>query len=91
LKELPSITESINNTPSRPLGGFAPADVTKENEHEVRYSAYLQRTKNDKKFQGSMKVKSAISQKSKKKSYKFKIGNKVRITHLRRLFQREYD
>lgn len=26
-----------------------------------------------------------------KKLYKFKINDKVRITHLRRLFQREYD
>lgn len=30
LNIMPSITEGINNTPSRPLGGFAPADVTKK-------------------------------------------------------------
>lgn len=58
LNELPFINESINNTPSRPLGGFAPVIVTEKNEDEVRYSAYLQRTKNDKKTQGPMNVKS---------------------------------
>lgn len=91
LNIMPSITEGINNTPSRPLGGFAPADVTKKNEDEVRYSAYLQRTKHDKRSQGSRKVKSANTHYSKEKLYKFKINDKVRITHLRRLFQREYD
>lgn len=30
LNIMPSITEGINNTPFRPLGGFAPADVTKK-------------------------------------------------------------
>lgn len=91
LNELPFITESINNTPSRPLGGFAPVNVTENNEDEVRYSAYLQRTKNDKKTQGPMNVKSPSTKYSKEKSYKFKINDKVRITHLRQLFQREYD
>jgi hypothetical protein len=38
-----------------------------------------------------MKVKSANPQKLKKKPYKFKINDKLRITHLRQLFQREYD
>lgn len=38
-----------------------------------------------------MNVKSPSTKYSKEKSYKYEINDKVRITHLRRLFQREYD
>lgn len=45
LSKLQAVTDSINKTPSRPLGGITPASVTKENEEEIRYRAYLQRNK----------------------------------------------
>jgi hypothetical protein len=60
LNKLPSITKSINNTPSQHLGGFVPADVTK-------------RKKDDKKSQDSMKFKSANPQTSKNKYYKLRL------------------
>lgn len=88
LSKLQAVTDNINNTPSRPLGGITPASVTKENEEEVRYRAYLQRNKRP----GVVSRKSKNSKiAEKKKPYKFKVGDKVRISHLRRTFQREYD
>lgn len=47
LSILQSVTDSINNSPSCPLVGIAPSDVTKRKVEEVRYSAYLQRNKRD--------------------------------------------
>lgn len=43
--ELANITQSINATPSRPLGDMIPVDVTKDTEGEARFSAFLERTK----------------------------------------------
>lgn len=43
--ELANITQSINATPSRPLGDMTPVDVTKDTEGEARFSAFLERTK----------------------------------------------
>ena len=87
LSKLQSVTDNINNTPSRPLGGITPASVTKKNVEEVRYSAYLQRNK--KKSAVSKKLRN--TKKERKRPFKFKLNDKVRISHLRRLFQREYD
>lgn len=38
--ELANITQSINATPTRPLGDMAPVDVTKDTEGEARFSAF---------------------------------------------------
>ena len=54
---------------------MAPSNVTKQNEEEVRVSSYFNRTPHT----------------SKKYSYKFKTDDKVRITHLKNIFSREYD
>jgi hypothetical protein len=87
LEELPKITESINNTPSRPLGGMLPSEVNEDTQEEVGYRAYLERTKRDK-----PRIKQATASAKKPKSpYKFKVNDKVRITHLRHTFQREYE
>lgn len=43
--ELANITQSINATPSRPLGDMIPVAVTKDTEGEARFSAFLERTK----------------------------------------------
>jgi hypothetical protein len=45
--ELANITQSINATPSRPLGNMAPVNLTKETEEEARYNAYVKRTETD--------------------------------------------
>lgn len=90
IDELANITKSINATPTRPLGSMAPAEVTKETEEEARYNAYVVRNKRD--IKQNTKKRSLKSEiKKRKKSYKFKINDKVRISHLRRTFQREYD
>lgn len=87
LSKLQSITDNINNTPSRPLGEITPASVTKTNVEEVRYSAYLQRNK--KKNAVSKKLRN--TKKERKRPFKFKLNDKVRKSHLRQMFQREYD
>ncbi|XP_061190340.1 uncharacterized protein LOC133198230 [Saccostrea echinata] len=84
---LQDVVQSINDTPNRSLNGRTPASVTKANEEEVRLDAYLVRRR---KATQVPQVKK--SNKSKKRlPYTFKIGDQVRITHLRRPFQRDYD
>lgn len=77
---------SINETPNRSLNGRAPASVDAENESEVRLNAYLVRRKAQKK---RLNIKK--SSKRKRTAYTLKIGDQVRISHLRRQFQRDYD
>lgn len=87
--ELANITQSINATPTRPLGDMAPVDVTKDTEGEARFSAFLERTKNDK--QTNEKRVSLKGKKQRKRYFKFKVNDRVRISHLKHTFQREYD
>lgn len=54
---------------------YRPSDVSVSNEEEVRLSTYLHR-------------KQSLPQ---PKPYKYKVGDKVRITYLRNKFSREYD
>ncbi|XP_033725222.1 uncharacterized protein LOC117321454 [Pecten maximus] len=90
LSQLDSLTQSINDTPSRPLGNIAPSDVNKSNEEEVRLKAYLVRTKQKWKPK-EHKKESKTKKKREKPFYKYKVGDRVRITHLKHPFQREYD
>ncbi|KAK3107033.1 hypothetical protein FSP39_005623 [Pinctada imbricata] len=80
---LQNLVQSINDTPNRSLNGRTPVSVTKENEEEVRLDTYIARRK-----KGKTKT---LSKKTKRSVFKFKIGDQVRITHLNRVFQREYD
>lgn len=84
--ELANITQSINATPTRPLGDMAPVDVTKG---EAMFSAFLERTKSDK--QTNVKRVSLKGKKQRKRYFKFKVNDRVRILHLKHTFQREYD
>ncbi|XP_061170272.1 uncharacterized protein LOC133179560 [Saccostrea echinata] len=84
---LQDVVRSINHTPNRSLNGRTPASVNKENEEEVRLDAYLARRRKD---TATPRVKKSFSSK-KRKAYTFKVGDQVRITHLRRAFQRDYD
>lgn len=54
---------------------MAPKDVTENNEEDVRISTYFNRPKSQAKLS----------------KYRFKPGDRVRITHLRNKFSREYD
>lgn len=83
---LQDVVMSINETPNRSLNGRAPASVDAENESEVRLNAYLVRRKAQKK---RLNIKK--SSKRKRTAYTLKIGDQVRISHLRRQFQRDYD
>lgn len=85
---LQDMVMSINETPNRSLNGRAPASVNAENESEVRLDAYLVRQKSQKKAPMNKKK---MSSKRKRVEYTFKIGDQVRISHLRRQFQRDYD
>lgn len=78
---LQDVVMSINETPHRSLNGRAPASVDAENESEVRLDAYLVRRKAQKKRPN---IKKSSNRKS--TAYTFKIGDQVRISHLRRQF-----
>ncbi|KAK3104718.1 hypothetical protein FSP39_008545 [Pinctada imbricata] len=80
---LQEMVKSINETPNRSINGHTPASITSKNEEEVRLDAYIARRKEDK---SKTKLK-----KPRRIPFRFKIGDQVRITHLKRVFQREYD
>lgn len=74
MDELANITQSINATPTRPLGDMAPVDVTKDT-GEARFSAFLERTKRDK--QTNDKRVSLKEKKQRKRYYKFKVNDEL--------------
>lgn len=86
---LQDVVRSINDTPNRSLNGRTPSSVTRENEEEVRLDAYLVRQKNNVRVP-RVKKKSSKPRR-RRKPFTFKIGDQVRITHLKRTFQRDYD
>jgi hypothetical protein len=75
---LQDIANSYNHTYHRTIG-TSPADVHESNEEEIRFATYFAQNSNSK-VQGV-----------KLKSYQFKIGDYVRISHLRNAFTRAYD
>lgn len=79
LSVLQNIAESYNNTFHRTIG-TAPTDVNISNAEEVRLATYFSRMKADKKYPST-----------KRKHFKFKVGDYVRISHLRNMFTRAYD
>ena len=95
LEELPNITQSINDTPSRSLGNKAPSAVNKTNADKVRFSAYLVRTKTNinpkKKTLKPETYKKKSIKRQPGQSYLFKINDKVRITQGKSKFTREYS
>ncbi|XP_061192263.1 uncharacterized protein LOC133200489 [Saccostrea echinata] len=86
LNILQDVVQSINDTPNRSLNGRIPSSVSKENEAEVRLDAYLARQPTK-----GRTTKFKKSSNRKRTPYTFKVGDQVRITHLRRQFQRDYD
>ena len=75
---LQDIVFSYNRTFHRTIG-MTPLEVTKENEDEVWQKLYLP----------FKKVKPLKIEK--KKLYKFRVGDTVRISHLKQAFDREYN
>lgn len=80
---LQKLVETYNTRPHRSLDGMAPQDVTHRNADEVRLKMYLARQKGSQKPQKSKKVG--------KNHFAFKIGDTVRISQLKRPFQKDYD
>lgn len=74
--KLQSFADSYNHTKHRTID-MEPADVTKNNSEAVRLATYFARNRDT-------KVR-------KKWRFKFKVGDRVRITHVRNIFTREYD
>ena len=77
IDKLQSFTKGYNDTIHSTID-MPPADVNKANEETVRISTFLANHKE-------------TSTKLKHFRFKFKIGDRVRITHLRNIFTREYD
>lgn len=92
---LQKIVHSYNNTSHQSLGGSTPASVIKDNEDEIRYIQYLVRQKRSKNVMTKKEIKMTTSKKSSKKKkrifYKFKVGDLVRISHLKRVFEKGYQ
>ena len=76
LPVLQSIADSYNKTYHRTIG-VSPTAVKESNAEEVRLSTYFARQKN--------KTKPDL------KRFKYKIGDYVRISHLKNVFTRAYD
>ncbi|CAC5402757.1 unnamed protein product [Mytilus coruscus] len=81
------IVKGYNARPHRSLGGFSPIEVNKQNAGEVRLSVYLARHPKKREKKVVKKTKS----KSRKKSFRYKINDLVRLTFKRHPFQRGYQ
>ena len=72
---LEQLVENYNTRPHRSLKGLAPTQINKRNEAKVWKQMYVDTS--------SVKIK--------RKRFKYKIGDQVRISHLKYTFQRDYQ
>ena len=86
IDHLQDFAESYNNTRHRSIG-MPPKNVKKQNETLVWWRLYWPKGKPSKMVKAEAKTKNRPVS----KPFKFKIGDHVRITHLRHPFSREYD
>ncbi|CAC5422478.1 unnamed protein product [Mytilus coruscus] len=79
-----------NEDPQYNVCGATPASVTKRNEDEIRYIQYITREKRKRK---NVDVKPVKSEKKKirKKTFKFNSGAIVRVSHLKKVFDKGYS
>lgn len=78
---LQAVVKSYNHTKHSSLGK-TPASIDENNEQESRYEQYVLREKS------STRVKNEVKR---HRLYAFKIGQTVRVTHIRNVFDREYS
>ncbi len=78
--KLQTFADSYNHTYHRTIG-LTPSKVTKKMETDIWWKMYWPK-------KGSEKQKTS---KTKQKPFRFKVGDRVRLTHLRNVFSREYD
>lgn len=85
--KLQSFATSYNKTYHRTIG-MAPDEVTKDKEWLIEMRMYVKplRPKQEKE-----KKRTFSKTTKKRRPYRFKIGDKVRISHLKNVFSREYD
>ena len=83
---LQDLVKSYNSTPHRSLNNIAPKDVNASNAANLWAYMYL-KPKKRKEGTSIKKGKRTI----RRRLYKYKIGQLVRISHLRRPFQRVYN
>jgi len=91
--ELDDIMDGYNNTYHSSIKR-RPASVNSDNEDIVYYDLYvvpLMREPVKKRSKVSEKKTNKKKKSTKKSAFRFKIGDEVRISYLRRLFDREYD
>jgi len=79
---LQKLVSSYNKSPNESLGNVTPESVTKTNEDEIRYLQYLVRQK---------RAKTQSPSTRRKPFFKFKIGDFVRISHLKKPFDKGYQ
>ena len=79
---LKDLVANYNNSPHRSLKGRAPIEISKENQAEVWLDQYVPVKQPPIKKEYKTKLR---------KKYKFKIGDYVRLSHLRQIFQRDYQ
>lgn len=82
---LQKLVSSYIHAPHESLGYATPASVTKANEDEIRYIQYIVRQKTT-----NMENKTKVS-KRRKPLFKFKIGDFVRISHLKKTIEKGYQ
>ncbi|XP_061190298.1 uncharacterized protein LOC133198185 [Saccostrea echinata] len=87
---LQDLVTSYNHRPHRSLGEQAPVTVTQENADEVRLISYLSTKKKNPVSKLEKTIKSSTRKKRTKPSFKYKIGDDVRILQLKHPFQRDY-
>ena len=85
---LPDLVNNYNHRPHRSLNGRDPADINKDNEALVWKEQYVDTAQSKIK---PTKKEGKPGKKKPLKRYKFKIGDYVRLSHLRRVFQRDYQ
>lgn len=88
IDSLQDLVKSYNSTPHRSLKNIAPKDVNADNAANLWAYMYL---KPRKKRRGVTKSIKKRNRSIKRSLFKYKIGQLVRISHLRRPFQRVYN
>jgi hypothetical protein len=82
---LQDLVSNYNHQPHRSLKRFTPAQVGESNETILWKEMYVDTLKK------KVKVKKENKKRPKRKQFKFKVGDYVRISHLKHAFQRDYQ
>jgi transposase len=90
IDQIQNFVDSYNASKHRSLGR-PPKEVTKENESMVRLDQIKLKTKQPAKREIETDKKKKKRKRKKKNPYKYEIGNQVRLSHMKSLFDREYQ